>query len=79
MSSFKFELNSDGVRELLHDGGVVGVCQQHASAVLSRCGEGYEISARNYPDRAGYAVRAATSEAVRDNLKHNTLLKGMGG
>lgn len=44
---------------------------------LQRCGEGYEMERRTYPERTGYVVRAATDQAKHDNLKNNTLEKAL--
>lgn len=75
----KVVLNSAGVRELLKSDWAAGECMICAQSVASRAGDGFEVEARNYPERTGYAVKAATYEAKRKNLKENTLLKAMGG
>lgn len=82
MSKVEIKLNSAGVRALLKDGGVAGVCQGVASSILSEAGEGYAMEQRNYPERTGYAVKTTDFAAMRDNLQNNTLQKitvGRGG
>lgn len=79
MSKVKFKLNRSGVRALLKSDEMSAVCQQYASRVQGRCGDGYEIARRDYPERTGYVVRAATYQARQDNLKNNTLLKAVSG
>lgn len=79
MSSFKFELNSAGVRELLKASGVVGECAKLASAAYGRLGDGYVMEPRNYRDRYGYAIYPSTRAAEKDNLENNSLLKAVGG
>ena len=78
MSKVRIELNAQGVRELLKSGEVAAECEEQAKAIAGRAGDGYEIEPRNYPERSGYAVIAATTEARKDNLKNNTLLKASG-
>lgn len=75
MAKVTIKLNSAGVRALLKDGGVAGVCQGIASGIAASVGEGYEIAQRNYPERTGYVVKTATYEAMREELKNNTLQK----
>lgn len=79
MSKVKFKLNRAGVRTLLGSDEMSAVCQQYADRALGRCGEGYETQRRDYPERTGYVVRAATDQARQDNLKNNTLLKAVRG
>lgn len=78
MSNVKIVLNSPGIRELLKSAEIAEVCKEQADAVAGRAGEGYVVEQRNYPERTGYVVSTETYEAVRDNLKNNTLLKALG-
>lgn len=78
MSKIKLELNSQGVRELLHDPNILSVCKDCADNVLSAAGEGYKEESRNYPDRGGYAVKVDSAKTYYQNLKNNTLLKALG-
>lgn len=75
MAKVTIKLNSAGVRAMLKDPGVVGVCQGVASGIAASLGEGYAMEQRSYPERKGYAVKTVTFEAMRDNLKNNTLQK----
>ena len=77
MSKIKFELNSQGVKELLKSDGAKGVCREYASQIQRRLGDGYVMEDRNYPERSGAAVRADSFEAYRDNMENNTLLKSL--
>jgi len=79
MSKVKFELNSAGVRELLQSAEMAGICKQYADQVQGRCGEGYTVDTYTGKTRVNASVHAATFKARRDNLKHNTLLKALGG
>lgn len=75
----KVELNSEGVRELLKSAEIQKECMDYAQHFAIRAGDGYEAGTRNYPERSGAVVRAATFKARRDNLKNNTLLKAVSG
>ena len=79
MSKVKFELNSAGVRELLQSAEMSAICKQYADQVASRCGDGYEVTVHTGKTRVNASVHAATFKARRSNLKHNTLLKALGG
>lgn len=74
----KFVLDKKGVRELLKSAEIQQECMKYAYAAAGRCGEGYAVESRNYPERSGAAVRADTYKARKDNLKNNTLLKAVG-
>lgn len=79
MPKVKFELNSAGVRELLKSEKAAVACREHAARIQRAAGEGYVMEDRHYPERTGAAVRPDTAAAAADNLKHNTLLKALGG
>lgn len=74
MSKFKFELNRQGVRELLHSPEMVQTLKAHARRVADNAGEGFEV--KQMPTRA-IAVETASRKAAQDNLEHNTLLKAV--
>ncbi len=77
MSNFKFELNRAGVRELLKSEEMKSICEEHARAVQSKCGTGYEVTTYTGKSRANASVHAETFEAKRENSKNNTLLKAV--
>lgn len=79
MADVKIVLNRAGVRQLLKDEKIAQVCRDIANQTVSRCGEGYEVQDRNYPERTGAAVLAVTYQAKRDNSENQTLLKALGG
>lgn len=78
MSKGKFVLDRAGVREMLKSAELQAECMKYAGEIAGRAGSGYEAQQRNYPERTGAAVKAVTGEAIRDNLKNNTLLKAAG-
>lgn len=79
MSKTKVELNHANIRAYLKNDSVTAMLESYGSRTLQRCGEGYEMDSRRGRNRTIVEVRTATPEAVNNNLKHNTLLKALGG
>lgn len=78
MSKVEFELNRDGVKELLKSSEMQTLMQECGSAVQSAAGEEYECEIRVGANRCWANVSAATPHAYYSNLKHNTLVKSLG-
>lgn len=76
MSKTRIELNRAGVKALLRSDEMAALLRQKAAAA-ARCGDGYEAGSYLMPTRAVARVGAVTSEAKRDNLEHNTILKAL--
>ena len=74
-----FEFYGDNVQEILKGEAMQGLLASYGEAVTSRAGDGYVGKAKVYKKRAAYNIKAETVRAKRDNLKHNTLLKALGG
>ena len=76
-----FELNSEGVAELMRSEEMQKVLTEYGQAALGRAdpSKGYEGELKVYKRRAAYNLKAETQQAKRDNAKHNTLLKALGG
>ena len=81
MSKFlKFELNSDGVVELMKSDAMKSICKEYADNAVDRLGEGYEADVYDGKDRCNASVSAVTAAAQKENLQENTILKAvMGG
>lgn len=79
MAKFKFELNRQGVRELLQSSEMRSICSQAADQVARNAGSGYEVSVVTGRNRVNARVSPANAEAYYRNLKNNTLLKALGG
>ena len=77
MADFRIELNSEGVRELLRSPEMAAICQAHAQAIAGRAGNGYTVTTYTGVSRVNASVMTETVEAMRDNLKNNTLLKAV--
>lgn len=69
----RFELNREGVRELLRGEAMQGVLMEYAQGVANSAGDGYSTWVG--PNRANVSVTTATEEAYQDNLENNTLEK----
>lgn len=80
MAKVKIKLNRAEVRkQLLKGPEITGFMEELAGQIQASCGEGYEVSIYGEgKTRANVSVYTATPEAMRDNLKNNTLLKAMG-
>ena len=85
MSDFRFELNYAGVGELLKGEAMQGILKDYAQQVQGRCSAGsvspeeFGVETKVRGSRAVATVKAATPHAYRSNLKHNTILKAVGG
>jgi len=77
MGKVKVVLNSKGVQAVLKSQEVADMCMQRAASALSRCGDGYEMDSRTYPERRGAVIKAVTYKARKDNSDNNTLLKAV--
>ena len=79
MSKMKFELNRQGVGELLKSKDMERVLNGYAKEIAGRAGEGYRAGSYQGSDRVKVNVWPETPEAWKDNLENNTLLKAVGG
>jgi len=85
LSKFKFELNRSGVADLLKGEPMQTILAAYARQVQSRCTAGnvgieeYKSSVKVKGSRAVATVSPDTAHAKASNLKHNTLIKAMGG
>lgn len=77
MAKNKFELNRQGVGELLKSEEMQQYLSELASGIKNRCGDGYSQDIFVGKNRANAMVWAETPEAKRDNLKNNTILKAV--
>ena len=78
MAKVGFELNRDGVRQLMHSAEMLSICTGYARSIAKNAGEGYEVDP--YPHgktRVNVGVKAASPKAVKDCLRNNTLLKAV--
>lgn len=79
MDDFRFELDKNGVRELLLSKEMAAVINQKASEILGRLPSGYGTTSGATEQRVKAHVGTRTSTAASENKKNNTLLKALGG
>ncbi|MBQ1574204.1 MAG: hypothetical protein IIZ78_24020 [Clostridiales bacterium] len=79
MAKVKFELNRQGVRELLKSKEMMDICTEYANNALARLGDGYEVNTYSGENRVNAEVFAQSFAAKRENLKSNTILKAVFG
>lgn len=79
MGNIEVKLNTAGVRQLLKSEEMKNICAEQASNILQRVGDGYELDTYTGQTRVNAMIRAATPQAMRDNLQNNTLLKAVRG
>ena len=78
MPKHEIVLNSEGVRELLKGPDMQALLLERAQEIAARAGSGYETDVFVGRNRANASVFASDPEAVKDNMKNNTLLKALG-
>ena len=77
MNKVRIKLHSAGVRALLKGAEMQDILKEQAAAVAARCGDGYESRVGVAKKRAVADLYPATSDARRDNSRHNTLEKSL--
>ncbi len=77
MSKVKIELNSAGIREMLRSEEMQALLGERAEEIAGRCGAGYSSDTYLTGGRAVASAFAESSEAIRDNLDNNTLLRSL--
>lgn len=80
MSKVKFELNKEGVKELLRSPEMANICREYAEAVQGRAGgDGYEVTTHTGKNRVNASVHAVSDEALHDVYNENSLVKALHG
>ena len=77
MTKVKFELNRKGVADLMKSSSMQQVLKGYATGIKNRAGHGFEQDIHVGKNRANARVWADTSQAKKDNLDNNTLLKSV--
>ena len=73
MAKVRFELNRQGVRELLRSQEMLDICTEYANNALARLGDGYEVNTMTGAVRVNAEVYAQSFAAKRENRKSNTM------
>lgn len=79
MAKVRFELNREGVRELLKSKEMMDICQEYANNALGKLGDGYEVTTHTGTNRVNAQVAAVTYAAKKENLSDNTIIKAVFG
>lgn len=79
MGKVRFELNREGVRDLLRSKEMMDVCQEYANNALGKLGDGYEVTTHTGTNRVNAEVAAVTYAAKKENLSDNTIIKAVFG
>ena len=79
MAKVKFELNREGVRELMKSDEMVSVLESYANKAVAQLGDGYSSNTHVGRNRANAEVTADTFQARRENAQFNTILKAVQG
>lgn len=77
MSKVEIKLNTAEVGRLLRSDDVGNYLSEVAQTVQTRCGDGYDVDDYAAPTRRVASVFTADTNAMKDNLKNNTLLKAV--
>ena len=77
MANVRVTLNRAGVREVLRSEEMKTVCEDHATAALSRLGPGYEVTVMTGKNRVNAEIKAVSYKAKKDNMENNSILKAL--
>jgi len=72
-----FELNYEGVGELLKSSEMMRICEGYANKARSQLGEGYKVSSHTGKTRVNVSVSAQTYAARQENAENNSILKAV--
>lgn len=79
MAEVRFELNCQGVADLMKSSEMQEILSGYGTKALSTCPDiGYEASTRVGKTRAVGIVKAASAHAFYENRKNHTLQKALG-
>ena len=79
MSKVVFELNEDGVRELMKSDEMKSILDQLGAQKAAQAGAGYSYAVHDFQKRSAANIFPNDEESARDNYENNTLLKVIGG
>ena len=75
----KVVLNRRGVGQLLKSQEMMNEVTKQAYSAQSKLGDGYEVSYRKDKTRVVAVIKATSPEAIKENLRRNTILKALKG
>lgn len=77
MSKFKFELNRQGVADLMKSGEMMSICKGYADRAQAQLGTGYAVTTHVGKSRVNASVAAETYKARKENADNNSILKAV--
>lgn len=77
MSNYQFELNRDGVKQIMQSAEMKALLEETAQHIASSAEGDYKVDTMTGRTRANAEVSCASAKTYYDNLKNNTLLKAM--
>ena len=77
MSGFRFELNRDGVRDMMKSSEMMSICEGYANRAQSQLGDGYAVTTHVGKSRVNASVMAETYKARAENAENNSILKAV--
>lgn len=78
-SKVKFQLNTDGVFQLMKSPEMMAVCEKYANDALATLGDGYEVTTHTGIHRVNASIGAISTKAKLENNKTNSILKALRG
>lgn len=79
MADVEFELNENGVRELLKSPEMMAICKSYADNAMAMLGDGYEVSTYSGQTRVNAEIAAVSRDAREENSASNSILKALRG
>lgn len=76
-SKNRFELNTNGVRDLLKSAELQRVLEEKAAEIAARAGEGYGYDSKVMETRVIASVFTMDAETAREDAENDTLLKAV--
>ena len=73
----KFELNREGVRELMRSPEMMAICKEYADKAQAQLGDGYTVTTHTGRTRVNASVGAESHKARQENSDTNSILKAV--
>ena len=77
MSGVKFELNRQGVADLMKSAEMMSICKGYADSAQAQLGDGYIVTTHTGKSRVNASVAADTYKARKENAENNSILKAV--
>lgn len=77
MNSYRFELNREGVKQLMQSEEMRALLDETAQHIADSAEGAYKVDTRTGRTRANAEVSCADAKTYYENLRNNTLLKAM--